>query len=138
VTESFPSLDALARASLPDAKNAPPWSLKPWSSNATARSCTGSAGSYRGTNDPEEDRLALLRHGEMIRRSSKENLPEGLDRQDVEKRYQDFLEALGKGTTEQGDIYFDRRGKTLDESFRLSLMQVSVSSPSSSVLHLAH
>jgi hypothetical protein len=53
----------------------------------------------------EEDRLVLLRHVEMIRRSSKENLPEGLDRQDVEKRYQDSLEALKKSTTKQEGVY---------------------------------
>jgi hypothetical protein len=41
----------------------------------------------------------------MIRRSSKENLPEGLDRQDVEKRYQDSLEALKKSTTKQEGVY---------------------------------
>jgi uncharacterized membrane protein len=66
----------------------------------------------------EENRLALLRHAEMIRRSSEENLPEGLDRQDVEKRYQGFLEALKKSTIKQEGTYFDRRGKTIDESFR--------------------
>jgi uncharacterized membrane protein len=66
----------------------------------------------------EEDRLALLRHSEMIRRSSEENLPEGLDRQDVEQRYQGFQEALKKSTIKQEGTYFDRRGKTIDESFR--------------------
>jgi hypothetical protein len=32
----------------------------------------------------------------MVRRPSQENLPEELDRQDVEERYQSFLEALKK------------------------------------------
>jgi uncharacterized membrane protein len=66
----------------------------------------------------EEDRLALLRHSEMIRRSSEENLPDGLDRQDVEQRYQGFQEALKKSTIKQEGTYFDRRGKTIGESFR--------------------
>ncbi len=42
----------------------------------------------------EPNRKALLRHATMIERGAQEGLPEELDRQDVQARYQAVLQAL--------------------------------------------
>jgi uncharacterized membrane protein len=42
----------------------------------------------------EEDRLAIRRHGDMLRRSAERNLPEENDRSDVEKRLEQLEAAL--------------------------------------------
>jgi uncharacterized membrane protein len=48
-----------------------------------------------------EDRVALLRHAEMVVRGARENLSEALDRRTVEHRYQTAIqlcsESGGKG-----------------------------------------
>lgn len=62
----------------------------------------------------EEDTLALLRHAGMIRRDGKESLQEELDRQDVEERYQTFLEALQKQPEKAGRAFLDERRRTDD------------------------
>lgn len=43
----------------------------------------------------EEDKKAVLRHADMIKRGSEEGLPELNDRKDVEESYDKVLEALG-------------------------------------------
>jgi uncharacterized membrane protein len=52
----------------------------------------------------EEDKSALLRHAMMVKRSAEENLSEELDRQDVEERYQAFLEALRQQPEKSGRV----------------------------------
>jgi uncharacterized membrane protein len=42
----------------------------------------------------KKDRAALLRHAQMIQRSSQENISEELDRKDVEERYLTVVRAL--------------------------------------------
>ncbi len=51
---------------------------------------------------PGDDRRAVLRHAEMVRRSGVEALPEPYDREDVEERYRWVLSAAG------GDVGAER------------------------------
>jgi uncharacterized membrane protein len=52
----------------------------------------------------DEDKKAVLRHAEMIKRGSEEGLPELNDRKDVEEIYDKVLEALGENVAGVPDV----------------------------------